>query len=528
MNRRYFWHLPELKRFRAVFEDRETILGADAAGQHRFFRKDTGKICFDERQAARLCIAALIKDETAEHLSEKKSAEPRSKRITIIGSGASGTLLTVNLLRSAADQPLEINLIEKKKKIGRGLAYSTGSDCHLLNVPAENMGAFEEDPEHFYRWLIENEYDYKPKDFVPRRIYGSYLRDVLANAIAEKSSSVKINLIEDEAIDVKTGEDCAQVILKSGEILFSDRVVLAFGNFAPSDPPVENPSFTGAEKYFRNPWSEKIYEKIEPADDVLIIGTGLSMVDVVLSFHQRGHRGKIFAVSTHGLLPAVHRLGRDLPPFNGEITSQFKISGMMKTVREKIREQEAAGGDWRAVIDALRPVTQKAWLNIDETEKRRFVRHLGRIWNVSRHRMPAECAAVLDEMRVARRLHLKKGRVRAINLTEDGKLEVIFFQNGLKNKISVDAVINCTGSQTNFSKIDIPLVKNLLAGGLLTPDALNLGVKALPDGRVLNKFGGVSDKLFVIGSALKGVLWESTAIPEIRIQAGKTAAALLA
>ena len=528
MNRRYFWQIPELNRFRTVFEDSEIVLGADGDNQHRLFRKDTGKVCFDEQEAKRLCVESLTKDETETCFSEISWANNLRKRITIIGGGASGTLLAVNLLQAATNQPVEINLVDKKKNIGLGVAYSTSKDCHLLNVPVAKMSASPDDTEHFHRWLKVKGYEFQPDDFVPRRIYGEYLREVLMEAARSKTPSANLNIIDDEAVDILTDEYGAQVILKSGEILFSDKVVLAFGNFPPPHPPVCDAAFIDSEKYFQNPWDTKINEKIAGDDDVLIIGTGLSMVDVVLNFYQNRHQGKIFALSTRGLLPAVHRFGHDLPPFNGEITSQFKVSGMLKKIRERIRETESAGGNWRAVIDAMHPVTQKAWLNLDTTERQRFMRHLRRIWDVSRHRMPAECASVLDEMRDARQLHLKKGRILEIKLSSDGKFKVVFSKAGLRNIMTVGAIINCMGTESDFNRIDFPLVKNMLAGGLIKTDPLNLGISALPDGRVLNELGSVSDKLYAIGNALKGVLWETTAIPEIRIQASNLAQNLLA
>lgn len=525
MTEGFFWQIPELTRFRTIFEDADVVLGAAADNQRKLFRKDTGRVCFDETKAKQLCVDFLL-EETKLFNDYWKNGN-NMKRITIIGSGASGTLLAANLLRSETNCHLEINLVDKTEKIGRGVAYSTSADCHLLNVPAAKMGAFSDDTEHFYRWLKENDYDYQPMDFVPRKIYGEYLRDVIARAIDDKKTHAKINIIDDEAIDIADDEFGTQVILKSGEILFSDQVILAFGNFPPPLPPVADSSFAASEKYFQNSWDTGIYRKISPNDDVLIIGTGLSMVDVALNFYQTGHRGKIFALSTHGLLPAPHRFGQAIPPFNGEITSQYRISGIMKTVREKIEEVELAGGDWRAVVDALRPVTQKVWLNLDIDEKRRFMRHLRRIWDVSRHRMPNECANVLAGMQAENRLHLKKGRLREINATETGKFEIIYANKGLRNKLSVDAVVNCMGSESNLNRLESPLVKNLLAKGLIAADPLNLGINALPDGRTINKIGSVSNTIFILGTALKGILWESTAIPEIRAQANNLALSLV-
>lgn len=232
------------------------------------------------------------------------------KRITIIGGGATGTLLAVNLINGAGEtnQRLEINLIEREKTRGRGVAYSATEDFHLLNVPAAKMGAFPDDVEHFHRWLGENGYNFAANDFVPRRIYGEYLHDLLRQTVEDKPSNVSFNVFDDEAVDVSPTEDGAEIFLKSGARILSDKAILAFGNFAPPHPRSENMDFVRREKYFQNPWNSKLFERLKPTDDVFIIGTGLTTTDAILSLHYKNHAGKIFAFSTRGLLPAVHRL----------------------------------------------------------------------------------------------------------------------------------------------------------------------------------------------------------------------------
>jgi uncharacterized NAD(P)/FAD-binding protein YdhS len=295
------------------------------------------------------------------------------KKITIIGSGASGTLLAINLIKHSDNHPLEINLVDKKARLGRGVAYSTATDYHLLNVPANKMGAFPDDLEHFYRWLTAKDYD-----FVPRKFYGEYLRETLCEALKNKSPNVSVNIIDDEAVDILVDEARSQVILNSGEILYSDKVILAFGNFLPPHPKSENQSFIESAKYFQNPWSAIIHHKIELSDDVFVIGTGLTAIDTVLSLRHKQHTGKIFLFSTRGLLPAVHKLDFVYPSFVEELNSQIRITDLLKIVRRHIEKAEKQHSDWRAVIDSLRPHTQGIWLNLPLAEKRYFMQHLSR------------------------------------------------------------------------------------------------------------------------------------------------------
>jgi uncharacterized NAD(P)/FAD-binding protein YdhS len=434
------------------------------------------------------------------------------KRITIIGGGATGTLLAVNLVRNAGDQPVLINIVEKNERFGLGVAYSTVQDYHVLNVPAGKMGAFPDDVEHFHKWLGDNGHDFKPSDFVPRRLYGEYLRKLFWETYENRPSNVTVNLFSEEAIDILFKGDEAEVWLNSGTCLRSDKVVLAFGNFPPPPPRTEDPQFLFSSKYFANPWNNRIGDTIKDTDDVFIIGTGLTMVDTALGFYHRYHKGKIFAASRHGLLPATHKLGFSYPSFETEIDGQSTVRSMLKTVRNHIKAAESGDGDWRGVIDSLRPFTQKAWMKLALPEKLRFMRHLKHFWNTARHRIAPECAEVLYRMQWTDQLHIKKGKIKGIHLNGNNKFHIDVGPEHLE----ADVVINCTGSESDFSKVEVPLVQNLLTKGAIKTDPLSLGLEADPRGKI-------TENLYTIGTALKGVMWESTAMPELRAQARELA-----
>ncbi len=449
------------------------------------------------------------------------------KKITIIGGGAAGTLLAINLIKNAGGAPLEINLIEKGERIGRGVAYSATADYHLLNVPAAKMGAFPDDVEHFYRWLTAKKYDYAPTDFVPRRLYGEYLRELFDETSARKGENVALRTIENEAADVSLRDGKAFTRLTSGAFVESDKIVLAFGNFLPPHPKAENQAFIETDKYFQNPWRADLLEKLSATDDILIIGTGLTFADVAMSLYHNGHKGKIRAYSTRGLLPAVHKLGFAYDSFADELKGRTRITDLLKIVRRHIKKAESNGSDWRAVIDSLRPQTQELWLNLPLAEKRYFKQHLSRYWNVARHRLPPETGRILDEMQAVNQLEIGSGRLRKIEVQEDEKYAVTFMTNGAENTFSVDAIINCIGSEGDFRRVESPLVQTLLGKKIVNTDSLKMGLDAAPDGRTIDEGGAASKKIYTFGTALKGVLWESTAMPEIRAQANKLAVALL-
>jgi uncharacterized NAD(P)/FAD-binding protein YdhS len=441
------------------------------------------------------------------------------KRITIIGGGASGTLLAINLLRCAGDHRLEVNLVEKRNTVGRGVAYSTDQDVHVLNVPAAKMGAYADDVGHFHQWLENNGLEYQPTAFVPRRIFGEYLRSCLEEAGRTKSSSVALNVFDDEAVDIDFDGRKAEVKLASGDTLYSEYVALAFGNFLPPHPSVADRSFTASPKYFQDPWEPHVFDRIKLDDAVLIVGTGLSMVDVTLQLTRHGHRGPINAISTRGLLPAVHKLGFTYPPFNDEISGAARVTDILKTVRAHAAKADAIGSDWRAVIDSLRPVTQQIWIDLPLAEKKYFMQHLSRYWNVARHRMPPAAAEAIDELRGTGQLQILKGRLEKISWEEGLGFDVRYTTLGLDQYVHADVIVNCIGSESRFDQIDSPLVKNLLAAGRIRCDDLKFGLDATPDGRLKSEDGEPSEMLYTLGTALKGILWESTAIPEIRAQA---------
>lgn len=451
--------------------------------------------------------------------------------ITIIGGGASGTLLAIQLLRQS-QQPLHLYLVEQNGPPGRGVAYGTRSEAHRLNVPANKMGAYPDQPGHFHEWLGAQGFTYAANEFVPRKIYAEYLQAQLNEAMAAHPGAIE--LIHDQAIDIEVtkqapslrgaGEPAHKAIpvlvtLASGRRLASDAAVLAFGNFLPPQPRFLSAQAAAAPKYFGNPWQADLASRMSPPDSVLVIGMGLTAVDTLLSLHAQQHQGPLYAISTHGWWPAVHELGHNYADFSAELASCTTVAQMLAVVRRHLRAAEAQGSNWRAVIDSLRPSTQALWQQLPLTEKQRFMRHLRRLWDVSRHRMPPECASVLDAMHSGGQLHSLGGRIAEITVVGD-KFQVVYHNRGGVHQFSVDAVINCMGSESNLARLDSPLLQNLLSKQLIQPDALHQGLAAEADGTL-------GPHLYTLGTALKGILWESTAMPEIRAQAQKLASLLL-
>ncbi|MBN8229316.1 FAD/NAD(P)-binding protein [Corallococcus macrosporus] len=471
--------------------------------------------------------------------------------VIIIGAGASGTLLAACLLRGARS-PLRVALVERGERLGRGVAYSTASARHLLNVPAGRMSAWVEDPEHFLRWLRVESPDTPPSAFAERRRYGQYLESVLKESAARAAPGVQLETPRDEVTAVVDTADGVKVSLASGATLEARTVVLALGNALPADLRVPDGGLYASPRYHRSPWVPGALEGIGAGESVLLIGTALTMVDTVLSLGERGHQGTVHALSRHGLLPHPHRahgaktpaaaeplrirellrsVRREMdrcrdaetasPSAAGVVPfSTLRIRDVLHAMRQEVDAQTAAGADWRAAVDALRPVTTPLWQRLSETERRRFLRHLRAYWEVHRHRMAPEINDALDAWRRDGRLALHAARVLGFELEPDA-VAVRLRRRGEREPqvLRVQHVINCTGPEASPASRSQPVLRGLLEAGQARADALGIGLATAPDGEVLDARGQPSAHLFTLGPPRRGDLWETTAVPEIRSQA---------
>jgi uncharacterized NAD(P)/FAD-binding protein YdhS/glyoxylase-like metal-dependent hydrolase (beta-lactamase superfamily II) len=449
--------------------------------------------------------------------------------IAIIGGGCSGALVATHLLKTAT-QPLTIKLIERSYPIGKGIAYSTDDTCHLLNVSAGNMSAFPNDPGHLLRWLQHNRNALKPllsqevnpSTFIPRKVYGLYIQSILAEAEATALSDVRLERLTDEVVAIAPSPDNAIIDLKSGQSFSADKVVLAVGN-APQLPSHDpNPS------YRRHAWSGDALKDLDQDAPVLIIGTGLTMVDMVLSLHERQHRGKIYAVSRRGLFPQRHQATHSYPSFLTPATAPTTARSLLHRVRAEIKLAASRGYDWRAVIDSLRPVTQKLWQKLSRVEQKRFLLHVAPYWDVHRHRIAQQVADTVAELLKSGQLTITAGRIQDYQVVPDG-VEVTIRQRKTQTNtvFQVSRVVSCTGITADYAKFDHPLISSLRSQGLIRPNSIGLGLDVADNGALFLANGEISDFFYTIGTPRKGDLWETIAVPEIRGQAQNLAETLL-
>lgn len=445
--------------------------------------------------------------------------------IAIIGGGLSGSLVAANILRNAT-MPLSIKLVERNPEIGRGVAYSTPFDCHLLNVPVGKMSAFVDEPNHFLNWLHRNGHEVIASTFVPRKVYGDYIQAVLQEAEANALACVKLERIVDEAIAIETTTYSTKVYLRDGQCLHVQKAVLALGNFPASLPkPIVA---LGNNRNVRDAWSSDAIAQLNPEDSILLVGTGLTMADAVVALHQQGFQGKIHAVSRHGLMPQRHKPTIPYPAFVDIETAPKTARGLLHLVRQEIVAAAVHQTDWRAVIDALRPITRQLWQALPLKEQKRFLRHVKAYWEVHRHRIAEEIADVLDSAVESSQLTHHAGRIQTCQEFEN-KVNVTIRERKTNTDVvlQVNRIINCTGSNCNYARLQHPLIASLQEQRLIRPHALSIGIDTADNGALIDAQGNISELLYTLGTPRKGTLWETTAVPEIRLEAASLAIELL-
>jgi uncharacterized NAD(P)/FAD-binding protein YdhS len=440
--------------------------------------------------------------------------------IVIIGGGASGTLTAAHLLSDRRTGHRDITLIERGAWVQRGIAYRTTCPAHLLNVPAANMSAFPDDPTHFLTWASRRVPGTTPGSFLPRQLFGDYLSCVLTQAEHAARPHAHLRRMAGEVIDVIPRVEDAVVVLADGRRLEADAVVLALGTFPPAPPPGAPARFLSDRRYVADPWAPDAFGHLDADAEVLLIGTGLTAVDVALALRERGHRGRMHAISRRGLLPRAHLPG--LPAAQPWLPTAVTTRGMLAELRNQVRSVESDGGDWRQVIDSLRGATPHLWARLSDDERRRFARHAARYWDAHRHRMAPAVAHEMTLLQWSGQLSVSAGRLSGFAAAAD-HLRVQIGRHHATETISVGGVINCTGPQTDVRAVGDPLLNRLMERASVRPDGLQLGLDTTVEGEVTDRSGSVSGVLWTVGALRKGQAWESTAIPEIRQQTSSLA-----
>jgi uncharacterized NAD(P)/FAD-binding protein YdhS len=432
---------------------------------------------------------------------------------------------------------LDITLFERRGVFGPGLAYGAAGPGHLLNVPAGNMSAWPDAPRDFLEWGLRLGKPWSGGTFAPRLDYGRYLRDVLNEAGSAGGAALVRVVGEVEAclpVDGGVFVGWSDGDGARGEAQF-DGAVLALGNLPPA--PVAGIEGLPRSVYAPDPWAAGALALASPSDPVLLIGTGLTMVDVAMTLAAGEHRGPIIAVSRRGLLPQPHRAHPRppsyAPPPGVEAWARDTLS-LFRNVRAEIERAQRRGVDWRDVINSLRKATPQLWRSLSVDERRRFLRHVRPYWEVLRHRTPPSVDGRLQELLMTGQLRVLAGRVASVSLEpgEGGEAaaRVAIRPRGATAEVVLRAgrIVNCTGPGASLARGGAQggLIGFLMEEGLARADEFGLGLATSDDGELLDATGRPVPGVWHAGPLARGSAWEATAVPELRVQAAVVASAV--
>ena len=442
-------------------------------------------------------------------LSKRASA----RSIAVIGGGASGALIAAHLLK-CADDDVHLTLIEPRAQIGRGLAYATENESHRLNVRASNMSAFPDDPDHFWRWLRASGHAGEDRFcFVPRLVYGRYLASLIEDRLTEPEAG-RLRWLRKTVGGLKEHDGSVVLRFSSRETAAFDVAILCCGH-----EPSEHLAAP-----FVGPWRDPRAWNGAPDSTILILGTGLTMVDAAISLSEAGHRGPIVALSRRGLLPQAHRRVETAPIAQTELPSPAKLAAFLHWLRARARNEMRRGGDWRSVIDGLRPHTQAIWRAMPSESRKRFLEHARPWWDIHRHRMAPEVEAKIRALRESGQLQVVSGHLVEVSRKRNAaSVRIRPRGSDATSQVDVSRIISCRGMTSDPRKSANPLVAQLLAEGYARVDPLGIGLDVNDDCALIDASGRASNRIFAAGPMSQAAFWEVIAIPDIRLQAASLA-----
>jgi uncharacterized NAD(P)/FAD-binding protein YdhS/predicted metal-dependent enzyme (double-stranded beta helix superfamily) len=453
--------------------------------------------------------------------------------IAVVGGGFSGSACAAQILKqaNAAGRHVKVLLIERQGCVGEGLAYSTRELCHLLNVPAARMSAWPDEPEDFLNWAKKRDPEVKGSDFLPRRWYGEYVRERLAETARCCVGVAEFSVLFDEVRRLARHPQGGWMLNFAGNsATHVDTVIMAIGHRPPQDP-IGRLWSGPRSRFLSDPWRQFATNPVKPNENAVVIGSGLTAIDAVLSLSQEPRSGVITLISRRGLVPQSHSVEPvtplDLKPLVTQLVSGDKkltTRKLLHELRRLAKETMASGGNWRAVVDGVRPHTATLWQALSNRERLRFLGRLRPYWEIFRHRMAPNIARTFDDL-------VKTGRVRVIagsiaSAQADDEMVRLYVRERGDDRLMelrADWVVNCTGPTASNSADANPAIGSLLVHGWIARDELSLGLLTTPDGNAIDAQGEATTDLFVIGTLRKPATWESTAVPELRQQAAMAA-----
>jgi uncharacterized NAD(P)/FAD-binding protein YdhS len=437
-------------------------------------------------------------------------------RLAIIGGGFTGVALAIHAL-SSTGRPLSVDVIEPSAELGRGAAYTTTNTDHRINVPSDRMSLFSSDPTHFTRWLFDEKWlpdaesvDPLGRFYVPRSAFAAYSEDVLAQAVQQSATSASLNHRKTRAITLTRENEGFRVELADGASLQVDRIAICTGH-VPSAPCLVREGAARHSRFIANPWAPDSLATVHRQDRVLIVGTGLTMVDVVTTLARADHQGSITAISRRGLLPLGHGRFVDYPHLFEGMRPATALE-LLRELRKAVRDRDD-GRDWQAVVDALRLRLPELWSALPASERRRAVRRLMPFWEVHRFRIAPQGAEAVARLKAHGALTVQRARAIEVDAHEESLLARLRLPDGTIVDRAFDSIILCSGASRNIR--DNPLLANLIDRRLAQSDDVSLGLKVDGLSRLIDARGATQSDLFAFGPITRGTFGEMTGAPDI-------------
>jgi len=444
-----------------------------------------------------------------------------TQTVVVVGGGFSGSVFALKHARAHPDA--HVMVVERSRRVGRGLAYGACAPDHLLNVPVSRMELGLTPA--FGDWLQghRKELDEALREsggdltgaFVPRELFGAYLEERIAEATSTDHRR-GLNIVRGEVVRL-LDFPARGVLLSDGREIEADIVVLATGNLPPRPPLAKDTWLYDTTIFVPDPWADDAFDGLDQHAPVVLLGTGLTMVDVALKLAGQGHCGPMHAISRRGYLPLAHQAGGSWPNFLGPHEHPSPRMAM-RLLREESEKAEVKGVPWQRVMDTMRPSVARIWNAWSERERAQFLRHLRPRWDIHRHRMAPRIAARLDALLKNGQLTAQGGRVQAYR-RNNGMVDVVLRPRGSHTEQTLNAarVINCTGPRSDMDRLAFPMLADLRRRGLIAPDRLGLGIET-QDCAAQNSAGHVSPWLYALGPLTRPAWWEVVAVPEINAQ----------
>lgn len=438
-------------------------------------------------------------------------------RLMIVGGGLTGAALAIEIMRTTR-APLDLTLVEPAEDIGRGVAYGTVDPVHRINVPTHRLSLCRDRPDDFTRWLFARgilpdaaSTDDKGEHYVPRSSFGTYARDTLETTVAQAGQRVTFRHLRARVVALERQGAGWSVTLDDGRQIEADGVALCPGHPAPILPCRVSATALQHPGLVANPWGRGVYERIGPNNSVLIVGTGLTMLDALASLDRAGHRGPVVAISRRGLLARPQGSFRDgFDPF-ADAPQPRTALGLLRLLRQSVADHAEA--EWQEVLDGFRLRLKRLWAALPPSEQRRVARRLLPFWDVHRFRAAPQLHSLAEEWRRESRLGIMQAGLAGLDADADGLRATLALPGDRRESRSFDAVVLCTGPG-NALRTD-PLIGDLLVRGLARADGVGFGLSVDASSRMITPDGTVQDRLWAFGPVTRGSFGEMTGAPDI-------------